>query len=63
MEILLAIIRIIEEEQDIHSETKFLDWQQKTESNAEGADKEKAKKKHEDSAKSLLTAKKKTSIN
>ena len=51
MEILLAIIRVIEEEQDIHSETKFLDWQQKMRDKAE--DEEKAEKNHTEAAEKL----------
>ncbi|MCM8535242.1 MAG: hypothetical protein NE334_04845 [Lentisphaeraceae bacterium] len=48
MELLLAIIRIIEEEQDLHNETKFVEWKKEEEK-----DKEKSKKDHEKATEEL----------
>ena len=53
MEMLLAIIRVIEEEQDIHSETKFLEWQRNTKEELSKEEKTAKKEKHEKAATSL----------
>ncbi|MCM8533756.1 MAG: hypothetical protein NE330_21515, partial [Lentisphaeraceae bacterium] len=48
MELLLAIVRVIEEEQDLHNETKFVEWKKDEEK-----DKDKSKKDHENATEEL----------